>query len=374
MKSVLLLASYPGSIIKFRGALIDKLVSLGLEVHVAAPKLIEHKCVADALLQKGVFIHNVSLSRTGISLFSDGAAFIGIARLMASLRPDALFAYTIKPVIYGLLAGRLFGIQQSYALITGLGYAFTGSAKGQRLVIQFIARSLYKFSLRYASLVFFQNPDDEALFRRLGLLSPKTKSKIINGSGINLKEFCVASLPLAPKFLLIARLLKDKGVREYAAAAAIVKQRYPDISFRIVGDVDSNPESISRDELYGWVESGCVEYLGQLDDVRPAISDSSVYVLPSYREGTPRTVLEAMAMGRPVITTDAPGCRETLVEGVNGFLVPVKSVDRLAEAMIKFIEQPELISKMGEQSRKIAEEKYDVDEVNKVILDSMGIL
>ena len=172
---------------------------------------------------------------------------------------------------------------------------------------------------------------------------------------------------------MIARLLGDKGVREYAKAAREIRSSNPGIRFGLVGWVDENPDAISKDELHIWVEEGAIEYLGRLDDVRSAIADSTVYVLPSYREGTPRTVLEAMAMGRPIITTDAPGCRETVVEGENGYLVPVKSVDALVGAMQKFVDDPDLAARMGRRSRQIAEEKYDVHKVNAVMLREMGI-
>ena len=172
--------------------------------------------------------------------------------------------------------------------------------------------------------MFFQNPDDEALFRELDLLPDTVPSSVVNGSGVDVAEYSVAPLPDRSCFLLIGRLLGDKGLREYAQAAQRVKATYPEAVFRLVGWIDDNPDAITQRELDQWVYSGVLEFLGRLDDVRPAIADCSVYVLPSYREGTPRTVLEAMAMGRPVITTDAPGCRETVVDGDNGFLVPVK--------------------------------------------------
>jgi len=183
----------------------------------------------------------------------------------------------------------------------------------------------------------------------------------------------VVPLPENTSFLLIARLLGDKGVREYANAARKVKLQYPQVSFKLVGWIDDNPDAIGQHELDEWVNSGTLEFLGKLADVRPAIASSNVYVLPSYREGTPRTVLEAMAMGRPVITTDVPGCRETVVDGDNGFLVSVQAVDELASAMVQFIEEPQLAARMGERSRLIAEEKYDVHKVNEIMLSGMGI-
>jgi len=203
---------------------------------------------------------------------------------------------------------------------------------------------------------------------------------VVNGSGVNVSDFDVMPLPLNRQnqvtisFLLIARLLGDKGVREYAEAAAIIKKNHPDIQFNLVGWIDDNPAAITQSELDTWITTGTLKYWGKLSDVRPAIAASSVYVLPSYREGTPRTVLEAMAMGRAVITTDAPGCRETVVDGDNGFLVEVKSIPDLVVAMQRFIEQPELAIQMGKRSREIALNKYDVHQVNKHMMIEMGLL
>jgi glycosyltransferase involved in cell wall biosynthesis len=237
---------------------------------------------------------------------------------------------------------------------------------------------MYALALSRTKVVFFQNSDDAVLFHKLGLLGTQNKVCVVNGSGVDIHQYAFSPIPLgrtgpATTFLLIARLLGDKGVREYIEAARRIKAHCPETVFRLVGWIDENPDAIREQELNDWVSEGVVEYLGRLSDVRPAIADCTVYVLPSYREGTPRTVLEAMAMGRPIITTDAPGCRETTVEGENGFLVPVKDVDKLAEVMLRFVHQPELASRMGARSRHIAEEKYDVNKVNAVMLHRMGI-
>ena len=227
--------------------------------------------------------------------------------------------------------------------------------------------------MRRVEKVFFQNPDDETLFQNLGIIKTSDqKSVVVNGSGVDLKKFNIASFPKKIQFLLIARLLGDKGVREYFKAAKAVRKNHPDIKFGLVGWIDNHPDAISKKELDESIDAGDIFFYGRMDDVKPAISESSVYVLPSYREGTPRTVLEAMAMGRPIITTDAPGCKETVKDGINGYIVKVKSSQALVEAMLCFIEQPELIESMGNSSRKIAEEKYDVDKVNKHMMIEMG--
>lgn len=242
---------------------------------------------------------------------------------MQKIKPDLVLPYTIKPVVYGTLAAWATKVPHRFALITGLGYAFQEHNNTKYKLVNKIATQLYRVSLNKCQTVFFQNPDDEALFRQLKILKPSTPSFVVNGSGVDISEYTLADLPSQPKFLLIARLLGDKGVREYAQAAKRIKEQFPLVSFDLVGRLDDNPDAIKQNEIDAWIKAGTINYLGELTDVRPAIAETSVYVLPSYREGTPRTVLEAMSMGRAIITTDAPGCRETVVDGDNGFLVPV---------------------------------------------------
>ncbi len=356
----------------FRGPLLATLQAKGLQVHVAAPNLPEGNGVRQQLQALGYVVHNLPMRRTGTNPVADAYTLWQMWCLMRRIKPTWVLGYTIKPVIYGSLAAWLVNVPRRFALITGLGYAFQGQANepgGLRALVQ----RLYGLALRRTHRVFFQNPDDQALFRSLGLLPPGTPSCVVNGSGVDVAAFTVASLPHTPHFLLIARLLGDKGVREYAQAAKQTRALYPQAHFSLVGWLDENPDAIAQSELDAWVQAGTLDFWGRLSDVRPAIAACSVYVLPSYREGTPRTVLEAMAMGRAVITTDAPGCRETVVDGVNGFLVPAKSVDALADAMARFITDPTLAARMGQRGRQIAEDKYDVHKVNSVMLKEMGL-
>ncbi|MDI1300850.1 MAG: glycosyltransferase family 4 protein [bacterium] len=381
----LLLAGFPDSLLNFRGPLLQALLAQGLSVHVAAPDLPVGSAMRLRLESRGITVHEISLHRTGMNPLADVASLLDLWRLMRRIQPDYVLGYTIKPVIYGTLVATLARVPHRFALITGLGYAFQGqddgaepAGKDQRGLLRALVQGLYALALRGALKVFFQNPDDEALFRQQGILRASAASVVVNGSGVDVSEYAVSALPpvtaeSGPHFLLIARLLGGKGVREYATAARRIKARYPQAVFRLVGWIDENPDAIRQQELDTWVAEGVLEYLGRLSDVRAAIADCSVYVLPSYREGTPRTVLEAMAMGRAIITTDAPGCRETVVQGDNGFLVPVKSVDALVAAMERLINEPELIARMGQRSRRIAEEKYDVNAVNAVMLREMGI-
>ena len=371
----LLIASYADSLIAFRGPLLDDLLARGVEVHVAVPEVPPGSALRQRLEARGLRVHEVPLRRTGMNPWEDCATLLHLWRLKRRIRPTCVLGYTIKPVIYGSLAASLARVPQRFALITGLGYAFLGEQGGQgsRNLIRLLVGRLYALALRNTHKVFFQNPDDQALFRLQGLLKPSIPSCVVNGSGVDLTEYPLAPLPATPSFLLIARLLGDKGVREYVQAARRVKARFPGAVFSLVGFIDDNPNAIGRHELEGWIAEGVIRYLGRLADVRPAIVAASVYVLPSYREGTPRTVLEAMAMGRAVITTDAPGCRETVIPGENGFLVPVQAVDELAAAMQRFIDEPALVTRMGARSRQLAEEKYDVRRINALMLQEMGI-
>lgn len=371
---LILLSSHAHSLINFRGALLNAMSSAGHEVHAAAPNMLAESGIDSQLRTMGVTTHDVQLSRTGLNPLVDLKTLLSLVFLLRGLKPDVILSYSIKPVIWGSIAARLAGVPGRFALITGLGYAFTGDAKGKRRVVQWIARALYRFALGGVDTVFFQNPDDAALFRQLRLVSAEARVIIVNGSGVDLAHYEVAKLPDGNlRFLLIARLLGDKGIREYAEAARKICEEYPGVGFDLVGAVDSNPDSVPMHELRGWLADGILTWHGTLADVRPAIAAAHVFVLPSYREGTPRTVLEAMSMGRAIITTDAPGCRETVVDGENGFLIPVRDVDALIDAMRRFISNPELAAQMGIRSRKIAEDKYDVHKVNAVVMREMAL-
>lgn len=375
----LIVASYPLSLLNFRGALLAALQKAGFEVHVAAPDFENYPEETQKLKSLGFVVHSVAMQRTGTNPINDVKTLGTLYRLMTTVKPDYVIGYTIKPVIYGTLAAWLAKVPHRFALITGLGYAFQKVEKdSQRTKKQKLIHGLYQHALSKTDKVFFQNPDDLALFQHLKLIKSHTPTAVVNGSGVDISEYAVMPFPMAEgtpayKFLLIARLLGAKGVREYAQAASIIKAKYPQAQFDLVGWIDDNPDTIDQTELDGWIDKGLFNYWGKLSDVKPAIAANSIYVLPSYREGTPRTVLEAMAMGRPVITTDAPGCRETVIDGYNGYLVPVKSVDELAAAMEKFITQPDTITTMGAAARKLAEEKFDVNAVNQTMLEEMGL-
>jgi glycosyltransferase involved in cell wall biosynthesis len=382
---VLVIGALPQSLLNFRGPLLAAMVAGNHQVFACANG--KDQMVEEGLAKIGIQYLPITMERTGLNPFVDLTTCFHLVKLMRKLRPDVVLSYTIKPVVYSGLAARICSVPLTFSMITGLGHVFSSVPGFKHNILQRLVAALYTSSLKCNKKVFFMNPDDIDEFVSLGII-PRSKTFLINGTGVPLDHYDVETLPEQPVFLLIARLLAEKGIHEFKEAAAIVKRKYPEATFLLVGDVDVNPSSITSLELSAWQEEGVIEYLGYQKDVRLAIAKASVYVLPSYREGTPRTVLEAMAMGRPIIVSNAPGCRETIalrhgesldpqssevIEGLNGYLVPVKSVEKLAEAMERFIENPGLCQTMGAISRQIAEEKYDVHKVNAVLLREMGL-
>jgi glycosyltransferase involved in cell wall biosynthesis len=372
--TVMILGSFGPSMILFRLPLIQALRQRGCNV-VAAVPLSELGDMDRAQLSSlGVVLVDAPVARHSVSFLSSVVYTSRIAMLMKRHRVDAVVSYTVKPVIFGTFAARIAGVKKIVPLVTGLGSVFTGAAvtTKQRTVRAILSR-LYKAALAIAGCAFFQNPDDPRDLAALGGLSvQRTRVETMPGSGVDLRHYAVSPLPSASDgivFLMIARIIADKGVREFAEAAALLRQRSAGVRCILVGPFDANPSGVSRAELQSWND---VEYFGPAEDVRPLIASCHVYVLPSYREGTPRSVLEAMAMGRPIVTTDAPGCRETVVNGDNGFLVPVSDGAALAVAMQRFINAPELIGPMGARSRQIAENKYDADRAYDGVLRELG--
>lgn len=384
---ILIVGGIAESLVIFRGPLLKALVARNHEVVACAPDA-SHE-IRWELDKIGVRYRHVPLARAGLSPVGDWQTLMALKEIIKQEKPERVLAYTVKPVIYTHLAGRLAGNPAVYGMITGLGYSFGNGSYRQRIVGS-VVRNLYRTALRHSSGIFFQNPDDRNVFRNLGLLPRHIPVTMINGSGVDLAWYTPQPLPDGPVFLLVARLIVEKGVREYYQAACQLKEKYPQARFQVAGGVDLNPGSIRQDELQRWQAEGVIEYLGWLDDIRPAYAGASVFVLPSYHEGIPRTILEAMSMGRPVITTDAPGCRETIllsaggkgerdrgeevIRGENGFLVRVRDIDALAKAMQNILETPGLATQMAKRSREIAAEKFDVDKVNAVILNAMGLV
>ena len=366
-KRILVIAGTGPSLINFRFHLLEALVKKGLEVHAIGS---DEDGVREKLSSIAVIFHPVNISRHSVSIISNLNYLFALFKLVKAIRPDICLSFTIKPVVYGAIAAALNRVRHRCVLITGLGYAFIATGL-KALLINLIVRFLYKIACGFSERVIFQNDDDRKYFCQLKIVK-KEKTAIVNGSGVDLSCFAPAPFPPKLTFLMIARFLPEKGIFEYVEACRRLKAQHPNMRCCLVGYLDSNLANITEETIELW-KTYEIECLGKYKDVRPALRDCSVFVLPSYREGTPRTVLEAMAMSRPIITTDAPGCRQTVVEGKNGFLVPIKNSEALYQAMLKFVENPSLVATMGVESLSIAQEKFDVRKVNKEMCTLMQV-
>ena len=367
---VAIIGSLAFSLINFRGVLIKQIASAGHQVVACAPD--DNAAVTATLGAIGVRFRAVYMARASLNPLGDVRTLCALVRLLYEEKPDIILAYTQKPIIYVGIASRIVRHGRFFPMVTGLGYAF--SEDGRRPWLRSIVSSLYRLATAEASSVILYNRDDHIELLRRGALEANQNVTMVPGSGVDMTHFAEQPIPAGqPTFLLIARLLRDKGLREYVEAARIVRQSYADANFQLLGPFDANPASISAAELSQWQAEGCIKYLGQTADVRPYLAACSVFVLPSYREGMPRAITEAMATGRAVITTDVPGCRETVTDNENGFVVPVKNAVALAEAMMHFCRDPALASRMGKKSRQIALRRYAVEPVNELLLGTMGL-
>jgi len=368
MKTLAIISSQAFSLVNFRGRLIADLVAQGDQVYALAPDY-----TADFRAQVrelGAMPVEFELTRTGMSPWRDLLDMVKLTVLLRKLKPDVTLSYFIKPVIYGTLAAWMARVPNRVAMIEGLGYVFTATGSKlswPRVLLREGVSLLYRIALSRAHRVIFLNKDDIFDFLKLGLVGlPKICH--LDGIGVDLDDWAVATPVSCPvTFLLAARLLREKGIIEFAQAATQVKKSHPQTRFILLGALDPNPGSLDISQVTRLVDDGIIEWPGHVN-LKPWMAQASVYVLPSYREGLPRSTQEAMAMGRAVITTDVPGCRETVVDGVNGFLVPVRDAAALAEAMVKFVNHPELIEVMGLQSRRTAEERFDVRKINPQLL------
>lgn len=352
----------------FRGDLIREIISRGYTVYVTGPDRIDE----DKIKGLGAEFIEIPNNKNGISVTADLKYFFTLFKLLRKVRASATLGYTIKPVIYGSIAARLAGVRSVNAMVTGAGYLFISQSRKAKF-IKGIAKILYKIGLASARNVIFQNPDDRDEFVQNKLVK-RDKTNIVNGSGVNMSHFPLAPLPAHTTFFMLSRIMYSKGVMEYLEAARKVKARHPQVRFVLLGASENIQDSIPWDKIHSeFIETGIIDYFPETSDVISFYKQCSVYVLPSYREGTPRTVLEAMAMGRPIISTDVPGCRGTVIDGENGFLVPVKDVDALAGKIEWFIRNPDRIGPMGERSHRICEEKFEVSKVNKDMLSIMGL-
>ena len=365
----LLISPKNRTVYNFRGVLLREIRARGYEVLVTGPDRTD----VDKIEALGARFIEIPMNKTGTSILGDLRYCRALTELMKRERPDATLGYTVKPAIYGAIAAKRAGVRSVSSMVTGGGYTFISKSIKAR-VLGLIVRTLYRFGLGKADQVIFQNPDDRDEFCARGLVK-REKCHVVSGSGVDLTRFTPAPFPERPTFFMLSRLLKSKGVREYLEAARLVKQTHPEARFLLLGKYETAmQDAVERDYVEQFIRDGIVERFEETADVRPYYAMCSVYVLPSYREGTPRTVLEAMAMGRPILTTDTQGCRETVWNGETGFLVPIKDVQALAEKMRWFLDYPEIIPTMGEKSCTYMEERFDVKKVNADMIGIMEII
>lgn len=364
---VVLSANLAWNIVNFRGALIRGLKEGGYEPVVIAPR---DPAMDARMAELGVEQIALNVDRSGVNPFADLRLLRQYRQIFKRLRPAAYLSFTIKPNIYGAMAASALGVP-AIPNVSGLGTAFIRAGP-----LQLIVTRLYRLAFRKAATVFFQNPDDRELFIDRGIVELE-RTRLVPGSGVDLKRFVPAPQPDGPPtFLLVSRLLRDKGVVEFIEAARLVRAQMPTARFQLLGPIDEgNRTAISRSDLDRWQRNGVIEYLGAADDVRPYIAAASAVVLPSYREGLPRSLLEAGAMARPLIATDVPGCREVVDDGVNGYFCNPADPGSLASAMKKFAELPiEARAAMGAASRRKVHDRFSEDIVVGTYLDVLNSL
>ena len=365
MTRLVIVSHHAVDLLKFRGLLIRDLVAAGVAVWCLAP---DYDAATRAeLAALGAESVDYRLQRTGMNPVRDLAAVVGLVRVLRRLAPDIVFSFSTKPMVYGTLAAWAAGVPRRVAMVEGAGYVFTptaGRPGWRRRMLRRAVAGLYRVALRRAHRVVFLNPDDRREFVERGLVAPE-RTWLLGGIGVDLTVWIPAPPVTEPMtFLLVGRLLREKGIAEFAEAARLVRDTHPGARFVLLGGLDANPGALSREQVESWVDEGLLAWPGYVP-VRPWLARASVFVLPSYREGVPLSTQEAMAMGRPVITTDVPGCRETVCDGVNGYVVPPRDAPALAAAMRRFLDDPAQVAVMGCASRQRAEACFDVRQINQ---------
>lgn len=356
------------TIYNFRGDLLEEVMGKGYSVTATGPD----KTDIDKVLDLGISFKEIPLKKTGTNIADDIKYYRSLLKYFKSEKPDVVLGYTIKPVIYGSIAAKRAGVKNINAMLTGLGYTFAASSL-KAGILRFLTTTLYKISLNAVDNVIFQNCDDMELFIKKNLVK-REKCKVVNGSGVCMERYPKTDIPDNITFFMLSRVLYSKGICEYLKAVEILKEKYPHVRFMLLGKIDETmQDSLREAEVMQYVEKGVIDYYGETDRVTDYYKQCSVFVLPSYREGTPRAALEAMSMGRPVITTDAPGCRETVIDGKTGFLIPVKNVQALADKMEWFIKNSNMIKPMGDAAYVYCKEKFEISKVNKSMLQYMNI-
>ncbi|MFS1587070.1 glycosyltransferase family 4 protein [Acinetobacter radioresistens] len=373
---IVLIGTVASSFYGFRADLIHTLLKQGHKIYAFTSEYTAEDL--KKIEQLGAIPVTYTLNRGGLNPLADIFATYQLSKKLKTVNPDLVFSYFSKPVIFGTLAAKLAQVPRVIGMLEGLGYTFTEQPEGLSKKTQLIKKIqvfLYKIALPQLDQLIFLNPDDPKDL--LGKYAINVKNvEVLGGIGLNLDQYKYSiNYSNNISFIFIARLLAEKGIHDYIKAAKIVKAQYPDTKFTVLGAIDKLAlGSLKEEELEGLVKTNIIEYPGYVNNVADWIKKANVFVLPSYyREGVPRSTQEAMAIGRAIITTDVPGCRETVEDGVNGFLVPKWNPEALAEKMIYFIEHPEQTQVMGAESYKIAVEKFDAEKVNQRLVNILGL-
>lgn len=363
---ILVISPKNRTVYNFRGELISSIISLGHEVTVTGPD----KKDEDRIRELGAKFIDIPLDKNSVNPFKDIKYAKALKKVMKDENPDVVFSYTVKPIVYSTYAAKQCGVKKIVPMLTGVGYVFNSDSAKARFLRPLVS-FFYKRTLKNIDKVIFQNPDDLNLFVSRELVK-RESCVLVNGSGVNMTKFSKSPLPEKTVFFMLARLMHCKGVMEYLKAAEMVKRKYPSVEFQLLGD-EGLTDTITIKKIEPYIHKGIITHFPECENVVPYYQNCSVFVLPSYGEGTPRSVLEAMSCGRAIITTNVPGCRETVIDGVNGFFVPPKNAEAIAEKMIDFIKSPSLIEKMGNASFDYCKEKFEVEKVNSVMLDILGL-
>ena len=370
---IIVVASLAYSLVNFRGRLLSSMIDHGYEVVACAPD--RDPEIEARLKAMGVTYRAIPMARTGLNPVGDLLTLFGLVKCFWREQPDIVLAYTQKPIIYSGIACRMFARIRFYAMVSGLGHVYSENGSSILSYVRALVSALYRVALKTAKAVFVFNGDDRGEMIRHAILHEGTRVIQVPGSGVDLSHYAHRPIPHGPPiFLMVARLLQNKGLVEYVEAAKRVRIIRPDLQFHLLGPLDENPSAVSRETIEQWHSAGAINYLGETRDVRPYLAAASFFVLPSwYREGLPRTILEAMAVGRGVITTDMPGCREPIVEGVNGYIVEPRNIQALVDAMLRVIADPTTAARLGEAARKTVESRFSVEQVNAQLLGAMGM-
>ena len=367
MKKICIVATNGTSLVNFRGSFISELVSKNYDVECVSIEPYEE--IGEKIEQLGARYTQVAGDRVGIGVFSGLRMIYEYKKMFNEKKPDVCFLYMSKPIAFGGIAASMCKIKHINILINGLENAYYRTGI-KDFVVRCVMSTAYKFVSKRSDNVFFQNHDDMEYFKTHHILT-KDNACVVGGSGVDMEYFKKSELPKQPVVLMVARLLWSKGIREFLAAVSLVKKKHPDTKVLLVGGLDYNDEALKEEELNRYIASTDIEYCGYAHDVRPFLDRCSIFVLPSYHEGLPRCVIEAMSVGRPIVTTDVPGCRETVIEGENGFLVPAKDYVLLSESILRLVEDKELREKMASASYELCKKKFEVNLVNSEMLTNI---